>query len=85
MPQMQLILTTLKAEGVPHNLITILRAGGSSTQSAFDHAGEMLKQCYRDWYLVQAELPQFGEVLDAEVQKYIMAIHNVMIASLNWQ
>lgn len=76
---------TIQAEGVPHNLITVLRADGMSTQNAFDLAKEMLHQCYRQWYFAQADLPQFGESIDAEVQKYIIAIRNTMIASLNWQ
>jgi hypothetical protein len=63
----------------------VLRADGLSTQNAFDLAKEMLRDCYRRWYFAQADLPQFGEGIDAEVQKYIIAIRNFMIASLNWQ
>lgn len=74
-----------QSEGVPHNLITVLRANGVLTQRAFDMAGEMLRQCYRDWFLAQTELPHFGEAIDKEVQKYIFAIQRVMVASLNWQ
>jgi hypothetical protein len=74
-----------QAEGVPHNLITVFRAKGVLTQRAFDMAGEMLRQCYGDWFLAQAQLPHFGEVIDREVQKYILAIQRVMVASLNWQ
>ncbi|CZR54145.1 related to pentalenene synthase [Phialocephala subalpina] len=73
-----------QAEGVPHNLITVLRAKGVLTQRAFDMAAEMLKQCHRDWFLAQAELPHFGEAVDREVQNYIFAIQQVMVASLNW-
>lgn len=58
---------------------------GIMTQRAFDMAGEMLKECYREWFLAQAEIPSFGEALDLEVQKYIAAIQQVMVASLNWQ
>lgn len=76
---------TMQSEGVPHNLITVLQRSGMSTQAAFDRAGEMLKECYRNWFLAQAEIPQFGEAIDVEVQKYVLAIRDVMTASLNWQ
>ncbi|KUJ11138.1 putative pentalenene synthase [Mollisia scopiformis] len=71
-------------EGVPHNLVTVFRTNGMSIQDAFDQAGEMLKHCYRDWYLAQAELLQYGEAIDAQLQLYMIAIQNVMTASLNW-
>jgi hypothetical protein len=74
-----------QSEGVPHNLIAVLRAKGVLTQRAFDMAGEMLKQCYREWFLARAELPSFGEAVDREVEKYVLAIQRVMLASLHWQ
>ncbi|KAG9232758.1 isoprenoid synthase domain-containing protein [Amylocarpus encephaloides] len=71
-------------EGVPHNIIMVFRSQGCTTQEAYDKAGDMLKDCYRDWYLTQAALPQYGEAMDAEIQRYIKALQNVMTASLHW-
>jgi hypothetical protein len=52
---------------------------------AFDHIGEMLVSCYRDWYMALAELPSWGERIDAEVQQYIRGVQNVVMANLNWR
>ncbi|KAH6712403.1 pentalenene synthase [Leptodontidium sp. MPI-SDFR-AT-0119] len=73
-----------EAEGVTHNLIAVLRQGGMSTQQAFDHAGEMLKDCYRDWYIAQSQVPQVSQATDYDIQKYIDAVRNIMLANLNW-
>ncbi|CZR61268.1 uncharacterized protein PAC_11164 [Phialocephala subalpina] len=71
-------------EGVPHNLITVLRHTGMSTQEAFDTVGGMLQKAYREWYIAQADLPLWGEKIDADVQKFIEGCRNIMLANLNW-
>ncbi|PVH78127.1 pentalenene synthase [Cadophora sp. DSE1049] len=73
-----------EAEGVTHNLIAVLRQSGMSTQEAFDHAGDMLKNCYRDWYIAQSQVPQVSQAIDYDIQKYIDAVRNIMLANLNW-
>ena len=54
-------------------------------QQAFDRVNQLLKDCYRDWYLALADLPQWGEALDAQVQKYIQGVQNTVLANLNWR
>ncbi|KAL5355212.1 terpene synthase metal binding domain protein [Aspergillus floccosus] len=71
-------------EGVTHNMVAICRHAGMPAQMAFDHIGEMLVSCYRDWYMALAELPSWGERIDAEVQQYIRGVQNVVMANLNW-
>ena len=73
-------------EGVNHNIIAIYRLGsGLSAQGAFDKVGESLKARYRDWYLAQAALPQWGEHIDSQVQRYIMGVQDVVLANLHWR
>ena len=76
---------TPKAEGVNHNLVAICRIRGMPAQQAFDRINELLKDCYRDWYLALADLPQWGEKTDTEVQKYVQGVQNVVLANLNWR
>lgn len=52
---------------------------------AFNHIGNMLVARYRDWYLALAELPSWGEHVDAQVQQYIRGVQNVVTANLNWR
>jgi hypothetical protein len=54
-------------------------------QMAFNHIGNMLVARYRDWYLALAELPSWGEHVDAQVQQYIRCVQNVVMANLNWR
>ncbi|GIJ99409.1 terpene cyclase [Aspergillus viridinutans] len=71
-------------EGVTHNVVAICRHSGMPAQMAFNHIGNMLVARYRDWYLALAELPSWGEHVDAQVQQYIRGVQNVVMANLNW-
>lgn len=79
-----MILTSVQAEGVPHNIVTVLRQSGMTIQEAFNEAGAYLRNCYRDWYLTQADLPLWGEEVAGQVQKYIRALETCVMANLNW-
>ncbi|KAH7397493.1 terpene synthase metal binding domain protein [Cadophora sp. MPI-SDFR-AT-0126] len=68
-----------QAEGVPHNLITVLRNSGRTTQQAFNRAGDMLDECYLEWLKVKAEFPQ-----DTDVAKFVEGTRTIMLASLHW-
>ncbi|PVH79741.1 putative pentalenene synthase [Cadophora sp. DSE1049] len=68
-----------QAEGVPHNLITVLRNGGMTTQQAFNRAGEMLDECYLEWLNAKAGSPQ-----GTEVAKFVEGTRTIMLASLHW-
>lgn len=72
-------------EGVTHNIVAICRHSGMPAQMAFNHIGNMLIARYRDWYLALAELPSWGEHVDAQVQQYIRGVQNVVMANLNWR
>ncbi|KAF9893906.1 hypothetical protein FE257_008877 [Aspergillus nanangensis] len=71
-------------ENVTHNMIAICRHAGMPAQLAFDHINDMLLACYRDWYRALAGLPSWGERVDADVQRYIRGVQNVVQANLNW-
>jgi len=58
---------------------------GMPAQQAFDSIDKLLRDCYRDWYLAMASLPQWGEGVDAQVQKYIQGVQDVALANLNWR
>lgn len=78
-------LTEFQREGFDHNLVALYRLAGMGPQEAFDQTGELLKARLRDWYLALAELPQWGEDIDTQVQKYIGAVQDVVLANLNWR
>ncbi|XRM46059.1 hypothetical protein ABZX51_009116 [Aspergillus tubingensis] len=66
------------------NLIKIYLRDGFSVQAAFDEAAKLLATCYRDWYLALADLPSWGEDVDAQVQTYIEGLQNVVLANIHW-
>ena len=68
-----------------HNLVAICRINGMPAQQAFDRLNDLLKDRYRDWYLALADLPPWGEKIDAQVQKYIQGVQNVVLSNLNWR
>lgn len=74
-----------QAEGVNHNLVAICRLNGMPAQQAFDHVNTLLIECYRDWYLALADLPQWGEQIDVQVQRYIQGVQDAAIANINWR
>jgi hypothetical protein len=54
-------------------------------QNAFDIFGDILVDLYKRWFLVLAELPSWGEQVDADVQKYIASVKAIVMANLNWR
>jgi hypothetical protein len=81
----QINTNSIETEGVDYNIIAVLQRTGLTPQEAFDRVAEMLKDAYRDWYLALARLPQWGEEIDRQVQKYIHAMENIVRADLNWR
>ncbi|KAJ5320443.1 terpene cyclase [Penicillium antarcticum] len=75
---------SIQKEGVEHNMVAVCRNSGMRAQEAFDCIGGMLTIRYRDWYLALADLPSWGRDIDAEVQKYIRGVRNVVQANLHW-
>ena len=62
----------------------MLRQNGLSQQGAYDHVDDLLKKCYRKWYLSQSEIPLWGEAVDAQVQMYLKGCQDIIVANLNW-
>ena len=78
-------LTLGKIGGCDFNLVASYLHRGLSIEEAFGKCEELLRKRFRDWYLAQAELPLWGQELDAKVQKYIQGVQNVVAANLNWR
>ncbi|KAI4189220.1 MAG: hypothetical protein L6R41_001600 [Letrouitia leprolyta] len=73
-----------EAGDVDQNLIALYGRQGIPPQEAYDRIDILLKERYREWYLAQAELPQWGEVIDEQLQKYIRAMQDVITANMYW-
>ena len=71
--------------GVLHNIIQLFRHQGLSQQKAYDRVDVLLRERYRWWYLSLSQIPVYGERLDVDVQKYIRACQDVVLANLNWR
>ncbi|KAF1964544.1 Presilphiperfolan-8-beta-ol synthase [Bimuria novae-zelandiae CBS 107.79] len=71
--------------GVDFNLITLLmNTDGFSVQQAMDKIGDMISDCYRQWYLALAELPSYGEKIDREVMKFVEVCRAMAHGNLYW-
>ncbi|KAL1849095.1 hypothetical protein Plec18170_007754 [Paecilomyces lecythidis] len=73
-----------QANGDEHNIIMILRQQGLSQEAAYQRIGEEITQRYREWYVALAELPLWGEEIDTQVQRYVAALQETVLANLNW-
>ncbi|KAK7441150.1 hypothetical protein Landi51_10353 [Colletotrichum acutatum] len=71
-------------QGVQHNLIALLKSQGHSTQEAIDEIGDMIDECYRDWYLALSKMPICGEKVDQEVIRYLDGCRDVALGNLHW-
>ncbi|KAM0087322.1 (+)-eremophilene synthase [Fusarium odoratissimum] len=70
--------------GIEHNIVTVLKKNGFTTQQAMDRAGELQDECYRRWYLALTSMPVWGEATDREVLRYIEACHSFPLGDLLW-
>lgn len=75
----------LQAEGMDQNLVALYGHSGIPPQEAYDKIDVLLKARYREWYLAQADLPQWGETIDRQVQHYIRAMQDVITANMYWR
>lgn len=72
--------------GVDFNLITILmNKEHFSVQKAMDKIGDMIDDCYRQWYLALADLPSYGEEVDREVMKFVEVCRAMAHGNLYWR
>lgn len=58
---------------------------GISAQQAVDKAGEMLIDCYKQWYTVLASVPIWGEETDRQVLKFINLWRDMVLGNLHWR
>ncbi|KAM0803199.1 Presilphiperfolan-8-beta-ol synthase [Usnea florida] len=72
------------AQGVDHNLITLLKKQGLSIQLAVNRIGSMLDECYKRWYIALANMPILGEEMDRQVLKFADACRDVALGNLYW-
>lgn len=63
----------------------LCRRKGMSAQEAFDYLDSKLRTLYREWYLTMADVPQWGEKIDSQVQTYIEGLENSVKANLAWR
>ena len=68
-----------------HNIIQLFRHRGVSQQGAYDSVDVLLRERYRWWYLSLSQIPIYGERIDADIQKYVKACQDVVLANLNWR
>ncbi|KAF9878407.1 hypothetical protein CkaCkLH20_03899 [Colletotrichum karsti] len=71
-------------QGVDHNLISLLKAQGHSTQAAVDKISDMIDECYKAWYGALVRMPVWGEKIDKEVLKYLDGCRNIALGNLHW-
>ncbi|KAK0654088.1 Presilphiperfolan-8-beta-ol synthase [Lasiodiplodia hormozganensis] len=82
------ILSYHREHSVGHsqNLISIFRRRlGFTQQQSYDKADELLHRCYRRWYIAHADVPCWGEKVDAQVQQYLKACLDVLKANVHWR
>ena len=56
-----------------------------SQEEAYAKAGQEVKIRYQSWYLALAELPQWCEETDGQMQKYVRGLQDLLLANLNWR
>ena len=66
-------------------MIALLKSQGHSTQEAIDEIGDMIDECYRDWYLALSKMPICGEKVDQEVIRYLDGCRDVALGNLHWR
>lgn len=63
----------------------LLRQQGLSQEAAYQRLGEEITRRYQEWYVALVELPLWGEEIDTQVQRYVAALQETVLANLNWR
>jgi hypothetical protein len=72
--------------GVEFNIIMLLmNRERHSVQQAVDTIGEMINDCYSQWFQALADLPSFGEDVDCEVAKFVEVCRAMAHGNLYWR
>lgn len=69
----------------PHSVVTVLCNEGCTLQQAMNCVSELYKDCSRRWYLALADMPIFGEGIDAQMQKYTESCRLRAVGNLHWR
>ncbi|KAL8788297.1 MAG: hypothetical protein Q9195_007353 [Heterodermia aff. obscurata] len=72
------------ADGIDQNLVAFYGRRGLPPQEAYDRIDILYKARCRQWYLAWADVPQWGEAIDKQVQKYIHSMQALVAANLHW-
>jgi hypothetical protein len=54
-------------------------------QEAFDYIAEAIVARYKEWDEMVAQVPRWGDAIDAQVQKYIEATRLTIVAHVEWR
>jgi hypothetical protein len=63
----------------------VARLSGLGAQEAFDCIGNMLNSRYERWEKAISEVPDWGEGVKKDVDKYIQGVADVVRANLYWR
>jgi hypothetical protein len=55
-----------------------------SIQEAVDWLGELVKARIDQYVTFRANVPSWGETVDAEVEQYLMGIDHLIVGALSW-
>ena len=81
---LKVLIDMTQKDGVDQNLVALYGRQGLTPQEAYDKTDTLLKARYRQWYLAQADLPQWGEAIDKQVQRYVQGLQDIAKANLHW-
>ena len=79
------LMVLLQAQGVDHNIITLIMEQGGTAQDGIDKIGKMMDDCYKRWYGALANMPIWGEVIDREALRFVDCCRNVALGNLHWR
>ena len=63
----------------------LYRQEGLSQQQAYDQVEILMRKRYHEWYMALAEIPWWGEGVDAQVMLYLEGCQNQVLGNLNWR
>lgn len=73
------------AIGATQNIMHLYRQEGLSQQQAYDQVEILMRKRYTEWYTALAEIPWWGEEVDAQVMLYLEGCQNQVLGNLNWR
>lgn len=79
------MLTGTQKYSVEHNIVTRLRDQGLTMQEAVDEVGRRLERCFVKWHTAHAEIPSWGDAIDAQVPRLIDVYRDVALGCLHWR